>query len=174
MACTALTFAFLCVCADRPVHRAPPADARLVVLPSDTRLVVLPADARRLAAVPTALFVEVVATDGARRKGLGGRTSLPPDGGMLFVYRDDVVRNFWMKDCLIGLDIAYVRADGTIARIATLPPGAGLPNEQIPHASSKEPVRYVLEADRHWFAQHGVGEGDRVDLSAVLAGVVPE
>ena len=119
-------------------------------------------------------FVDVAATRADRERGLGGRTALDPDHGMLFVYASTALHRFWMKDCAIGLDIAFVREDGTIARIATLPPAAGLPDEEIPDADSGEPVRYVVEMEPHWFARHGVAAGDRIDVAAAAAGVRPE
>ncbi len=38
---------------------------------------------------------------------------------------------------------------------------------------SAEPVRYVLEVNAGWFAQHGIRTGDRIDLRKVLEGITP-
>jgi uncharacterized membrane protein (UPF0127 family) len=120
-----------------------------------------------------AVLAEIAATPEARNRGLGGRTSLPEDGGMLFVYATAERRTYWMKDCLIGLDIAFIGADRRIVNVATLPAAAGLPDARVPKADSAAPAQWVLEASSGWFARHELGAGDEVDLSAALTGVVP-
>ncbi|RMF83278.1 MAG: DUF192 domain-containing protein, partial [Planctomycetota bacterium] len=42
--------------------------------------------------------------------------------GMLFVFQDERLRSFWMKNTIISLDIAFARADGEIVAIHTMPP----------------------------------------------------
>ncbi len=125
-------------------------------------------------ALSTTVSVEVVWRDADRQRGLGGRTVLAEDAGMLFVYKDDRPRAFWMKDCYIGLDIAYLDAAGAVVKLATLPPGAGAAPGTIPQAPSGKPCRYVLEVNAGWFSRRSLGEGTVVDVSRVVAGIVPE
>jgi uncharacterized protein len=160
----------LAVCARHARTPSEPPPGEILLVPWGAKVPPPPAGQRsRIVAV------EVVAKRADREKGLSGRRVLGEDAGMLFVYPRDEMRNFWMKDCLIALDIAYVRADGTVVKVATLPPGAGTPPGQpIPQASSEEPVRYVLEVEDGWFARRGLGAGARVDLAGVVEGVVPE
>ncbi len=106
--------------------------------------------------------VERAATPAAQSQGLMYRTDLKPDGGMLFYPYPasgggPQVANFWMKNTPTSLDIIYVRADGTIARIAenTVPFSETL----VP---SGEPVAAVLEVVGGRTAALGIGEGDRV------------
>ncbi len=135
-------------------------------------LIVVPMDQPAPSGSTPVLQVEVSATADTRRRGLSHRDALGEDNGMLFVYGSDRDRMFWMKDCLIGLDIAFLRQDGTITDVATLPPGVGV--EPVPTASSSEPVRYVLEANAGWYERRGVAAGDRVDISRAVKGVGPE
>jgi uncharacterized membrane protein (UPF0127 family) len=100
--------------------------------------------------------VEVAATPSARRRGLMHRESLPDDQGMLFVFPEERLLTFWMKDTHIPLSIAFARGDGTIVRIADLEPHSERP------VSSRSPARYALEMNRGWFARHGVLEGDAI------------
>ena len=51
-----------------------------------------------------------------------GRTTLPADAGMVFVFSEDSPRPFWMKDTLIPLSIAFYAGDGRILRILDMEP----------------------------------------------------
>lgn len=57
-----------------------------------------------------------------RERGLGGRTEIPNHGGMLFAFSDkDVkVQSFWMKDCLIDMDIIYLDPLGRVTWAGTM------------------------------------------------------
>lgn len=142
---------------------------RITLLPAGSA-VPAPADG----GLATTVAVEVVWRDADRQRGLGGRTVLGENAGMLFVYKDDRPRAFWMKDCYIGLDIAYLDAAGTVVKLATLPPGAGAAPGAIPQAPSVKPCRYVLEVSAGWFSRRGLREGAVVDVSGVVEGIVPE
>jgi uncharacterized membrane protein (UPF0127 family) len=100
--------------------------------------------------------VEVAATPSARRRGLMHRESLPDDRGMFFIFPEEKLLTFWMKDTHIPLSIAFAREDGTIVRIADLEPRSERP------VSSRSPARYALEMNRGWFARHAVFEGDAI------------
>ena len=62
--------------------------------------------------------------------------------GMLFVYSRDQPLSMWMKNTLIPLDMLFIRADGTVARIA-----ARTTPESLDVISAPQPVRAVLELD---------------------------
>src|SRR3989338_8286176 len=53
------------------------------------------------------LHVSVVATPEDRAKGLGGRTGLASDEGMLFAFESDATYRFWMKDMFFFLVIFF-------------------------------------------------------------------
>jgi uncharacterized protein len=136
-------------------------------------IVVVPHGAQRPATALPVVFAEVAATDEKRHTGLGGRDSLAADAGMLFVYPAAGPRLFWMKDCRFALDIAFIGPDRRILNVATLGPGADLPDSRVPVATSSGPAGFVLETNAGWFAAHGVHAGDEVDMTAALAGVTP-
>lgn len=62
--------------------------------------------------------VELARTEAEQARGLMFRTELAPDRGMLFPYSPPQPVAFWMKDTLIPLDMIFIRADGSIDRIA--------------------------------------------------------
>ncbi len=114
---------------------------------------------------------ELATTAAEQAKGLMYRTSLAPDFGMLFAPYPagggaPQVARFWMKDTPSPLDIVFIRADGTIARIAE----NTMPFSEAP-VSSGEPVAAVLEVPGGRTAELGIGEGDRVTWpKAAVAG----
>ena len=105
--------------------------------------------------------VEIARTPKEQEIGLMNRSSLAPDRGMIFPYDQPHPAAFWMKNTLIPLDMIFIRADGTIARIAanTVP----LSLEPVP---AGEPVAAVLEIAGGRSAELGIREGDRVEWPA--------
>ena len=102
-------------------------------------------------------IVEVARSAQEQETGLMNRPTLSPDRGMIFPYDPPQPVAFWMKNTLIPLDMIFIRADGTIARIATAVP---LSLEPVPAA---EPIAAVLEIAGGRAAELGISEGDRVD-----------
>jgi uncharacterized membrane protein (UPF0127 family) len=62
--------------------------------------------------------VEVARTPEEQRQGLMYRTDIPADGGMIFPFPKPRIASFWMKNTLVPLDMIFIRADGSIDRIA--------------------------------------------------------
>ena len=97
--------------------------------------------------------MEIAATDAHRRRGCGGRSRLPLGTGMIFVHPDEQVRRFWMKDCLIDLDIAFLDGNGRIValhRMKKEPPRrtgerTSTYEERLKRYPSRRPARYALE-----------------------------
>lgn len=104
--------------------------------------------------------VEIADTDAERQTGLMGRTVLPEDAGMLFVFEGDQALSFWMRDTLIPLSIAYIDAQGRIVDIQDMQSLDDVP----PHYVSAEPARYALEVNQGFFEERGVTVGDTVEL----------
>jgi len=75
--------------------------------------------------------LEVAADRKARTKGLMGRQRIDDHGGMLFVFRTARKRSFWMKECLIDMDLIFLDGRGRIIRL---------------HAMKKEPPRQENES----------------------------
>lgn len=109
-----------------------------------------------------AFRVESAKTSEEQARGLMFRTNIPADGGMLFYpYPGDGgpprEASFWMKDTPSPLDIIFIRADGTIARIAE----NTTPFSEAPIGSG-EPVAAVLELRGGRSTELGIAEGDAV------------
>jgi uncharacterized protein len=101
--------------------------------------------------------VQIAQTPEQQEAGLMFVRSLGADQGMIFPY--DPPRNvaFWMRNTLIPLDMVFIRADGTIARIAT---AKALDETPI---WAGEAIGAVLEIRAGRAAELGIREGDRVE-----------
>ena len=117
----------------------------------------------------TTIPVEIADTDAKRSLGLGKRTSLDKDSGMLFIFpQKDVTRNFWMKDMNFAIDIIWIN-DGKIVRIdKNVPPQPGVADSALKSYSSGTPVDYVLEVNAGFSEKGGINIGSGVDLSKAL------
>lgn len=104
------------------------------------------------------LLVEIADSPGERQKGLMHRESLNRGEGMLFVFSDDEPRNFWMKNTLIPLSIAYIDKNGIIIDILDMEP---LDLSPVP---SSGPARYALEVNQGEFRYRNILVGDKVDI----------
>ncbi|MFM5915532.1 MAG: DUF192 domain-containing protein [Chakrabartia godavariana] len=120
-------------------------------------LSVVPLQIRTAAGGTHSFKVEVARTENDQARGLMFRESLAPDAGMIFPMDPPRWASFWMKNTVIPLDMIFIRADGTIARIAA---------ETVPYSldpvDSGEPVAAVLEIAGGRAAALGIAEGDRV------------
>ena len=101
--------------------------------------------------------VEVARSEEEQRQGLMFRTSLPADGGMIFPFEKPRFASFWMKNTLIPLDMIFLRADGSIDRIAE----NTIPESLEPVVSGGE-VSAVLELAGGTAARLGIDEGATV------------
>lgn len=101
--------------------------------------------------------VDLAATPEQQETGLMFVRNLGPDRGMIFPYDPPQEVAFWMHNTLIPLDMVFIRADGTIARIAN---AKALDDTPVP---SGEPVAAVLEIAGGRAAQLGIAPGDKVN-----------
>jgi uncharacterized membrane protein (UPF0127 family) len=115
----------------------------------------------RFPSAGVALHVEVADSDRERARGLMGVAELPADEGMAFVWPEPVETTFWMKDTQIPLSIAFVGADGRIVTIAEMSPCHADP---CPTFAADGPFVMAVEANRGFYADAGIGVGDRAIL----------
>ena len=104
------------------------------------------------------LHVEVPTNIKEFNLGLMFRESLDKNSGMLFVFEEVAQQSFHMKDTMIPLDIAFIRADGIVESIKQLEP-----NVETPVESDGE-ILCAIEVNRGWFAENNVEVGDEIDI----------
>lgn len=111
----------------------------------------------QLTAAGHSLQVYVARSVQERAQGLMHRREMPQDEGMLFMSGESRVQKYWMKDTPLPLSIAFLAEDGTVLKIADLEPN------DLASESSEHAVRFVLEVNRGWFEERGVGPGTRFE-----------
>lgn len=126
-----------------------------------------PQDAAAVVFSPTGhpaarVAVEVARTSRQIQLGLMYRTSLPPDAGMLFLFRTPKVQTFWMKNTLIPLDMIFVGADMKVVGVVERAEPKTLTSRQV-----DGPSQYVVEVNGGWARTHGVGPGTQVSFAHV-------
>ena len=109
-----------------------------------------------------ALSVEIARNARARAQGLMNRERLAENAGMLFVFKGNARRFFWMKNTRIPLSLAFIDSSGRILEIIHLQPHK--PGTRIPSYTSRHKARWVLEVNQGWFLRNGFGLGARVVL----------
>ncbi len=109
--------------------------------------------------------VEIADTEVSQETGLMCRTSLAPDAGMLFWFRDDTDTPFWMKNTLIPLSIAFIDKSWRIVALMDMPVAPDPSSDQLPTYGPKTPYRYALEVNQGFFAQHGIDAAAQVTFT---------
>ena len=106
---------------------------------------------------PHVFEVELARSPAEREKGLMFRRYMPKNRGMLFDFSNPEPATMWMENTYIPLDMLFIRADGTVARIETNT--EPLSRRVI---AAGEPVLGVLELNGGVCDELGIKAGDRV------------
>lgn len=104
-----------------------------------------------------AFDVEIADTPARQALGLMYRTELSERAGMLFPHSAPRELTMWMRNTYIPLDMVFIRADGTVHRIAEMTEPH---SEEI--VASKGPVTAVLEIAGGSARKLGLKLGDTV------------
>ena len=102
--------------------------------------------------------IEIADTDYDRQLGLMKRVSMEEKQGMLFIFPDDTMQSFWMRNTLISLDMIFINSNKTIVTIHKNT--KVLSDQSYP---SSAPARYVLEVSAGFTDKHNILVGDKID-----------
>ena len=89
---------------------------------------------------PQELSLDLADNVQKRSYGLMNREEMRPNSGMLFIWKDSQIRNFWMKNTHFNLDLFFLNNHGEIIEIYKNAKAFDETN-----IKSKEKVKYVLE-----------------------------
>jgi uncharacterized membrane protein (UPF0127 family) len=95
-------------------------------------------------------------------RGLMYRTSMAKNSGMLFVFPDESLQSFWMKNTKIPLDMLFISASGKIVDIKN----NFLPclTDTCSSYTSSAPAQYVLEINGGLAKKEGIKIGDSLRI----------
>lgn len=110
------------------------------------------------------LVVEIAETNEQHQRGLMFRDKLSNDEGMLFIFKDEEPRFFWMKNTLIDLSIGYFDKNGSLIDIQEMKSGKGIPDAALPSYPSSKPAKYALEMRKGWFAENRIKIGSKLKV----------
>jgi len=107
--------------------------------------------------------VEVVETSIARAKGLMFRRELADDSGMLFIFNDEKLRSFWMKNTFIPVDMIFLDKNKEVVSIEkNVQPCV---TKDCPRVRPKEKSKYVLELNANIADKINLGIGDKLQFN---------
>lgn len=106
-------------------------------------------------------YVDIADNLNKREKGLSGRQSLGNDGGMLFIFEEETLPGFWMKDMNFPIDIIWIDKNMKIISIEkSLEPCEE--GKECPVVYPDEKIKYVLEINSGLSDGYGFEEGNSV------------
>jgi hypothetical protein len=118
------------------------------------------------------LTTQIAATGAQQERGFMWVTKLPDNDGMIFLLPKITTAEFWMKNTLIPLSVAFIDKNGVILEIHDMQPGdPTVPDSDLPVTrSDSNQVAYALETNLHWFALNGIKPGDKLDPAPATLG----
>lgn len=108
--------------------------------------------------------LELARTSLEQQKGLMFHENLEESSGMLFVFPDEQIRSFWMKNTFIPLDILYIDSNDKIIDIQTAQP---CKKDPCPDYVSASPARYVLELNAGYSEKNNIKIGDKISIKNI-------
>lgn len=104
------------------------------------------------------IYVEIADNPFEQSKGLMYRNNLDWNSGMLFVFDNERVQSFWMKNTLIPLDMIFIDKNHRIVDIKENTQPCKIQN--CPSYISKQPAKYVLEVNAGYAKENYINIGD--------------
>ena len=115
-------------------------------------------------------IAEVARVQQDQALGLMYRQHLDKDRCMIFIYGEDDTRRIWMKNCLISLDVAWVKADGTVVELAeNTPPCSPMLGDDCPTYGGAVASRHFVEFPQGTFKRIALKRGDRLGWNLAYA-----
>ncbi len=100
--------------------------------------------------------LQIASTIPEQEKGLGGRSVLPQNQGMLFQFSTAGERCFWMKDMHFPLDMIWIGADKRVLLVKSGILSNTYPNTFCPNV----PAEYVIELNSGQAAKASIHTGE--------------
>ncbi|MBI3579937.1 MAG: DUF192 domain-containing protein [Ignavibacteriales bacterium] len=105
----------------------------------------------------TAIDIEIAQDDSRRMLGLMYREKMAENRGMLFVFNEEEIRSFWMKNTILSLDMIFVNAHNEIVTIHKY-----TKSYSEESYSSDKPASYVVEVNAGFADKYKLKVGDKI------------
>jgi len=110
------------------------------------------------------IIVEIANSQAEHRIGLMNHNELEKDHGMLFIFEEEKIHSFWMKNMKFSIDIVWIDSNEYIVHIEKdLPP---CEDNCVIYAPEKE-SKYVLEVESGFTDEHKINIGEPLELDLV-------
>jgi uncharacterized membrane protein (UPF0127 family) len=113
-------------------------------------------------------YIELALSDSEQARGLMYRRSMLDDWGMIFIYPQDRILAFWMKNTYISLDMLFINSAGKVVCIIE-----GAAPLTLDSRACDTPASYVLELNAGAARKAGITIHSWMDLSHVEEGYRP-
>ena len=104
---------------------------------------------------PKKILVEIAETNQQLEFGLMHRSSLKENQGMLFIFKNEQILSFWMKNTFIDLSIGYFDEKKTLNEVIEMKSTSLLQTELTSYPSRKLAM-YALEMNKGWFDKNKI------------------
>ena len=105
---------------------------------------------------------EIADDNHERMNGLMFRENLEENSGMLFIFENEEMQTFWMKNTMIPLDIIFIGNNFEIVDIKSAEPCSKDPCKLY---ASSGPARYILEVNAGFAADNKINVDDMLILN---------
>lgn len=107
------------------------------------------------------ISAEIADTSVKKAKGLSGRSSLPENKGMLFLFQKPDYYHFWMKNMLVPLDFVWIRDKKVVEITENVQPADYQPPKNL---IPKNKADAVLEINAGLIGKFNIKAGDEVSF----------
>ena len=110
---------------------------------------------------------ELAASDDERAQGLMYREEIKEDQAMLFIFEEEDIHSFWMKNMRFAIDILWLDSQRRIVHIENRVPPCS--KDPCPSYVPAAAAAFVLELQAGFVEKHGLRLYDRIEF--VLPGL---
>lgn len=108
------------------------------------------------------ILAELAVSDEERQQGLMFRERINEDQGMLFIFEEEEIHGFWMKNMRFSIDILWLDKEKRIVHLEpSVPP---CPRDPCPSYVPDAPAMFVLELKSGAAERHGLRLYDRLEF----------
>ncbi len=108
------------------------------------------------------LYIEECRDAYTQQRGMMFRKAFADGWGMLFVFDHEKLQSFWMQNCYVGLDMVFIRKDGTVSNVIR----NAAPLDDKPRYKSTDRTRFVLELPIGSIDKYNLSTSTVFDVSA--------